>query len=94
MFMEISVDLKTLESCEKELAVLASKIGARQLKPALVRSKGEMADEVRTAVTQMNALSGALKQLVLQTQKAVNRTRLGFTEMDEELAKWFGMGEK
>ena len=53
-----------------------------------------MADEVRTAVTQMNALSGALKQLVLQTQKAVNRTRLGFTEMDEELAKWFGMGEK
>ena len=92
MSTEIRVDLKTLENCEKELSDLASNLGARQLRASVTRSKGETADEVREVITQMNELAGALGQLVLKTHKAVNNTRLGFTEMDTELAKWFGMG--
>ena len=84
----------TLEKCEKELTTLAATVENRKLKAALSEAKGAAADQVTAVIAELNNISAALAELVRQTGNAVAHTRVGFTEMDAELAKWFGITEE
>lgn len=91
---EISVNLKELEKGEKQLGDLAASIANRKLNISLTTARGGVATELQTAARELQQLGSALQLLVSQTQKAVNCARVGFEEMDEQLAAWFGVTEE
>lgn len=91
---EISVNLKELESCEKQLGDLAASITNKKLNISLTTARGGTADQLQAAATELKQLAAALEKLVSQTRKAVNSTRVGFEAMDEQLAGWFGATEE
>lgn len=92
--MEISVNFRTLEKCENDLSNLASAVRTRKLTTTLTTARGATADQVTAVITEMGELGAALAELINQTRCAVTRTRIGFTDMDEKLAKWFGVMEE
>ena len=91
---QISVNIKELEKCEKQLGDLAASLANKQLKISMFTAMGDTSDQLRESAAELRKLSDALQKLVTQTQKAVNSTRVGFEDMDEKLAAWFGITEE
>ena len=89
----IIADFDKLEDSEKKLRVLARSLANRKLKVSLFTSLGGVTDQLLDAAGEMREVASALEKLVTQTQKAVNRTRVGFKDADDKMAAWFGMTE-
>ncbi len=91
---QITVNLDALESQEKELDDLLTRLSARKLKVNITVSKGAIVDGPQQTVNLLNDLSTNLVELVTRTRDAVRKTRIEFSKADQSVADYFNSTEE
>lgn len=89
MSTKIQVNLSDLKSTENKLFNLGQSINNRTLAVTLVNAKGEVAEEIKNTVTELNEIASALSLLIKSTEEVVKNARTTFKEADTKLANLY-----